>query len=278
MATFDWKAGRFEKPIPEILDDVADVGLQGVEFKYGGVKDYFTSNRLAEFKGMFSSRGLELSALFLQGISLDQGREEVDEPVKSIKEVAKVLSELGVHQLVVSTGGSGGFGHFGPSENVILNTEKDYQIIVEALNDAGKACRDNGVYLSIHPPEVRGAGPKDLIKVLDTTDPEYVYFNLDTGHLTRGGCDPVEITQRYVERIKYVHLKDFKEEEEKKPWRGFVELGRGTIDHSNIFKILEEANYDGWFVIEVPMAAGRGLTPKESAKISLNYLKKQLKD
>jgi len=276
ITTIDWKTGRYQKPIQEILDDAAEVGLQGIEFNYQGVDDYVSSNRLGEFKAMFSTRGLELCAFFVEGISLDHGEGGVELAVKSIIEAAKVLSTLGVHNLVVSTGGGRGIGHFGPGGDAVPNTEENYRIIANALNNAGKKCKDYGVYMSIHPPEVRGLGPKDLTTILDLTNPEYVYFNLDTGHIVRAGCNPLELTKRYVERIKYIHLKDFKEEDDQKPWRGFTELGTGTINHLNIFKVLHEANYDGWFIIEVPMASGRGLTPKESAKISLNYLKQIL--
>ena len=47
----------------------------------------------------------------------------------------------------------------------------------------------------------------DIDRVFQATDPSYVGFCLDTGHIVYGGGDPMAIARKYPERIEYVHIK-----------------------------------------------------------------------
>ncbi len=85
---------------------------------------------------------------------------------------------------------------------------------------------------------------------------------LDTGHLLIGGTDPVELARRYPDRIGHVHLKDVRDAIAAKVRSGelsytdaveqgiYVPLGDGDVDVEALVKLVQEAGYTGWFVLE----------------------------
>lgn len=85
---------------------------------------------------------------------------------------------------------------------------------------------------------------------------------LDTGHLLIGGGDPVQVAVEHPDRIAHMHLKDVDVAWARKVQEGsaaytdavaagmYVALGEGDIDIPAIVTSLEEAGYDGWYVLE----------------------------
>ena len=48
---------------------------------------------------------------------------------------------------------------------------------------------------------------EDINRIFQATDPNYVGFCLDTGHIVYGQTDPIDLIRDYPERIDYVHIK-----------------------------------------------------------------------
>ena len=102
----------------------------------------------------------------------------------------------------------------------------------------------------------------EVDRMMENTDPEYVSLLFDTGHFTYWGEDPLEVVKKYVHRIKHVHLKDIRPEvveQVKKENMSFLAgvragaftiPGDGCINYDPIFKVLEEAGYEGYMVVE----------------------------
>ena len=102
----------------------------------------------------------------------------------------------------------------------------------------------------------------EVDRMMENTDPEYVSLLFDTGHFTYCGEDPLEVVKKYVHRIKHVHLKDIRPEvveQVKKENMSFLAgvragaftiPGDGCINYDPIFKVLEEAGYEGYMVVE----------------------------
>ncbi len=125
----------------------------------------------------------------------------------------------------------------------------------------------------------------EIDTIMASTDPQHVGFVLDTGHITMAGIDPVELTRKLGHRIIEFHLKDTKPE-----YRGgakqrlerndamkdpiFFELGKGGVDFPAIKKHLDEIGWSGWLTVELDSSPFR--PPKESARISKNYIEKTL--
>lgn len=98
--------------------------------------------------------------------------------------------------------------------------------------------------------------------MMGNTDPEYVSLLFDSGHFAYCGENPVAMVEKYVGRIKHVHLKDIRSEIVKKVREenmsflagvragAFTIPGDGCVDFDPIFKVLEEASYEGYMVVE----------------------------
>jgi sugar phosphate isomerase/epimerase len=68
--------------------------------------------------------------------------------------------------------------------------------------------------------------------LVEHTDPRNVVFQVDLYWATRGGADPVELLERYGNRIQLFHVKDMAAG----PFPGRIEIvGEGIIDFPEIF-------------------------------------------
>ena len=121
--------------------------------------------------------------------------------------------------------------------------------------------------------------------VMENTDPDLISLAPDTAHIAAAGADPVKVISKYVDRVKFIHLKDYKlgDGVTSSGWVDsgvpimtcFCELGEGTVDFPAIFKILESVNYDGPLCIELDRPPVSNVA---SAKKNFDYLSKFLED
>jgi hypothetical protein len=101
----------------------------------------------------------------------------------------------------------------------------------------------------------------DVRRVMELTDPKYVWLTTDTGHLTLGGMDAVQIMNDYFPRIAEVHLKDTyakyrgntstPTEEQHRVASVYHNLGGGGVDFPAVFKLLRDRHYKGWVVFDL---------------------------
>jgi len=166
-------------------------------------------------------------------------------------------------------------------------TDDDLKHISDVLERLGRQLQDVGIKLAIHAHmwnqfETR----REIDYVLGHTDPKHVWFVLDTGHITMAGIDPVALAKELGHRIVEFHMKDTKPE-----WRGgaksrldrpdmmndppFFPLGKGGVDFPGLKAHWERIGWDGFLTVELDSSPSR--PPKESARMSLVYLKNTLK-
>ncbi|GAB97247.1 inosose dehydratase [Kineosphaera limosa] len=84
-----------------------------------------------------------------------------------------------------------------------------WDLYITNANRLGRMMKeDYGLQMVLHPHgdshiETR----EDIDRIFTATDPEYVGFCLDTGHIVYGGADNIDLIKTYPERISYVHIK-----------------------------------------------------------------------
>jgi inosose dehydratase len=142
-------------------------------------------------------------------------------------------------------------------------TEEEWKKLAEGLNELGKLAADKDMMVAYH--HHMGTGVQTLEEIdrlMEMTDPNLVYLLFDTGHLTFSNIDPISVLNKYIKRIKHVHLKDIRKEVLDKVYAEhysflkavkngvFTIPGDGMLDFEPIFKILEDNGYKGWFVVE----------------------------
>ena len=120
--------------------------------------------------------------------------------------------------------------------------------------------------------------------MLANTDPEYVFLCYDTGHFTFAGEDPLSVLKKYVDRVGHVHLKDMRADVVAKVapegWSflqavrngAFTVPGDGCVDYDPIIKLLSDAKYEGWLLVEAEQDPAKA-NPLEYAIKARNYIR-----
>jgi len=134
--------------------------------------------------------------------------------------------------------------------------------LADTLSEIGRQTIAMGIRLAPHP-HIWGPVEREheVRKMLELTDPRYVWITTDTGHLTLGGMDAVKIMSDYFPRIAEVHLKDTYAR-----YRGntatptqaqhqvasvYHNLGGGGVDFPAVFKLLRDRHFKGWAIFDM---------------------------
>lgn len=168
----------------------------------------------------------------------------------------------------------------------VMNNE-EWKLLTDGLNKLGKIAKEKGMVLTFHHHMGTVVQTEEEIdRLMGSTDPELVFLLFDSGHLSFAGIDPEKVLRRYAGRVRHVHLKDLRKEVVKRSreekWsflKGvregtFTVPGDGDVDFGPIFQILEEADYEGWIVVEAeqdPAVAN----PLEYAMKARKYIAEQ---
>jgi sugar phosphate isomerase/epimerase len=82
----------------------------------------------------------------------------------------------------------------------------------EEFNKIGELCRQFGMryYYHNHYMEFQHFGDKTVFElIMENTDPNLVFIELDTYWCARGGQNPIDIINKYKDRLILLHQKDF---------------------------------------------------------------------
>jgi len=144
-----------------------------------------------------------------------------------------------------------------------FTTAQQWIDYAEMLNRLGERAQREGLTLLVHNHDREftqvydGQTAYDIL--MENTDPRYVVFQLDLYWATFAGQDPVELIERYGNRIKLFHVKDLAD-------GTFANPGEGTIDFPAIF----DASQGQIRVYSVEH--DRTQNPLETAEIGFEYL------
>lgn len=144
-------------------------------------------------------------------------------------------------------------------------TEEQWQQVTEGFEILAQLASEKGMKLGVHHHMGTGVQTEAEIDELMKRCSEQVGLLYDCGHLyySEGTQAATEsVLRKHINRIVHVHLKDVREEvvkqvkENKLSFLQGVKLGTftvpsdGCIDFEPLFKMLEEADYHGWMVVE----------------------------
>ena len=173
-------------------------------------------------------------------------------------------------------------------------SDDQIKVCADALNAIGRETIKFGIRLAPHP-HVGSLiqNEHETRKLMEWTDPRYVWLTTDTSHLTLGGMDPLQIMKDYWPRVAEVHYKDAprhlrgnktvavpKSGPEAGGHGWFRNLG-GDVDHPDsngvdfpaIQKFLIAKNFSGWVTLDLDASMiPKGSTMEETIKGNLKYL------
>ena len=115
--------------------------------------------------------------------------------------------------------------------------------------------------------------------VMENSSPDVLSLAPDTAHIAAAGANPVKMIEKYADRVKFIHLKDYKlgDSVTSEGWVDsgvpimtcFHPLGKGTVNFPAILDILDKAGYKGYLCIELDCPPDSNA---ESAKKNYDYL------
>ena len=139
-------------------------------------------------------------------------------------------------------------------------TLADLQQYCDYYNQIGERCNEAGLRFGYHNhsfefTEIEGQLMYDYL--IENTDPDKVFFQMDVYWVIEGGYNPVEYFNKYPGRFEQLHIKDE------------TEIGRsGMVDFENIFNNVDESGAK-YMIVEVERYTG---TPLEGVQESYDYL------
>lgn len=266
-----------ENTFEQCVSEMALAGFTGSEV--GG--KYPADTKV--LKKALDLRGIQICNQWFSSFLISKPFEETE---KEFIKAADFLKEMGAKVIGVSEQSYSIQGKMEQPvwEGKYVMNDEEWKLLAEGLNKLGKIAKDKGMILTFHHHMGTVVQTEEEIdRFMETVDPELVFLLFDSGHLSFAGIDPEKVLKRYVNRVKHVHLKDIRKEMVKKSknerWsflKGvregvFTVPGDGDVDFAPIFRILEDAGYEGWVVVEAEQDPAKA-NPLEYAKKARAYI------
>jgi sugar phosphate isomerase/epimerase len=156
----------------------------------------------------------------------------------------------------------------------------DYKAMADLCNQFGANAKHAGLQFAYHNHNSEfkdlGDGKLGYDVFLEATDAELVKLELDCGWMIAAGQDPIKYFERYPDRYRMLHVKDFVRPDkpststqgDERP-QGTV-LGTGFIQYRPILTAAKAAGVEHFYVEQEPPFIG--MTAMEAAKRDYQYL------
>jgi inosose dehydratase len=240
------------------LETIVDMGYTATET---GPPGYFAPNGAAavEKAGRF---GVELIATFLP-LRLDDA-EGFEEDLLALDRTVEVLEATGGGILLLADMETPERARAAGSEERRRATGWDsdtFDRAAERLLHAAGLVTSRGLDVALHPHAATHIESEEEIEQLLARAPG-LGLCIDTGHSIVGGCDPIALAQRHIDRIRHLHLKDVDgallarlqagefDMDEVWPLGIFCEFGAGVVPLEGFLALPEVRALDVWAVIE----------------------------
>ena len=284
-------------PIGWCNDDMPELGAENTfqqtvsEMALAGFTGCEIGNKYptdpAELKKALDLRGMRIASRWYSSFILTRSMEEEE---KDFIANLDFLEAVGANHINVSEQSysiqgkvdvpilTGGHKH-------VMNDE-EWDRFCKGLNRLGQIASERGFKLCFHHHMATVVQTfEETKRLMDNTDPRYVYLCFDTGHFTFSKEDAVKAAKEFGPRIGHVHLKDIRPDMMEKAYAEgfkfrkavlegcFTIPGDGCVDYPGVFKALHDAHYEGWFIVEAEQDPAKA-NPLEYAKMAREYIRK----
>ncbi len=240
-----------DRPLPEALKAIADLGLTGIEINTGGFLpaahvptfDQILESDAArdDYLGIFEGTGVSIAGLNCNGNPLHPKREIGEKHAEDIRRSIRLANRLGQDRVVTMSGLPG--GEPGATRvNWVVNAWNsaaldvlDYQWGVAAAfwKETDRLAADHGVKvaLELHPQNIV-FNTADVYKLVELTGATHVGVELDASHLFWQQMDPVAVVRELGPLVFQAAAKDVRVNEDNAALYGVLD---------NSFRRLSEA-------------------------------------
>ncbi|NLJ95458.1 MAG: myo-inosose-2 dehydratase [Clostridiaceae bacterium] len=259
-------------PIGWTNDDLPDLGSENTfeqcvsEMALAGFTGSEVGNKYPKdpevLKPMLDVRGIRIANQWFSSLLMSEPYEVT---IENFKKQLDFLEAMGAKVIGASEQGNSIQGKDIPvlNDQKPVLTDEEWDLLAKGCNEMGKIAYDRGMTFTYH----HHMGTcvqtiEETERFLEMTDPELVFLLYDTGHFYFSGEDPVEALEKFLPRVRHVHLKDVRADvlkEVKAQKMSFLDAvragaftvpGDGHIDFDPVFKLLSENNYKGWMIVE----------------------------
>ena len=269
-----------QTPWNRFLDEVTEAGYKWIEL---GPPGYLPSDP-AILTANLQKRGLEVTTGFVM--------QHFDDPSlwptieAEVNSVGTVLKALGARFLLVIDDTYTNL-FTGKRTRPTKLDAASWKRLIDTVHKVARIARDRySLEVVFHPHAETHVEYEDQIEMfLEQTDPALISLCLDTGHHAYRGGDPVVFMRRHHSRIPYLHLKSLdaqvlkRVQAENIPFAKAVAMGifcepsEGVVDFKAFRSVLNDANYQGWAMVEQDMYPVPLEKPLPIAKRTREYLK-----
>ena len=216
-----------DRPLPDALKVIADLGLEGIELNTGGflpavhvptMDDILVSDAARDdFLGLFEGTGISIAGLNCNGNPLHPKPEIGQKHAEDIRRSIRLAERLGQHRVVTMSGLPG--GEPGATvTNWVVNAWNsaaldvlDYQwgVAVPFWKEIDLLARDHDVKvaLELHPQNLV-FNTADVRKLVELTGATNVGVELDASHLFWQQMDPVAVVRELGPLVFHAAAKD----------------------------------------------------------------------
>lgn len=284
VSSFLWRDtiwGQPPVPFTDMLDVIKDTGFDG--FRLTGWPEFLEQNRLTipVLERELSKRGVRIATLSFGGQADDPAAQPQIE--RHAREACRLLKTFGATELVV----------FSPRRVNKVLVREHLRVACDFYNHLGDVCAEYGIRAGLHNhSQGQLVESQDEVELfLKLTDPKRFGWAPDTIHLYLGGCNIVELFEKYADRLIFMDFVDarytFAREDVRTP-NGRLhkagsqdatfllcnyELGNGEIDFPALMRILKRRRYRGWICIDLHYAR---ISPRHSFELCRQYNREKL--
>lgn len=261
----------------DVLGDMSSLGFAGTEFCRKFPQD------APALKTLLAKYNMVMSSQWNSVHFSDPARKEAE--LEKYKQKVDFLAEMDCKHVVTCESGNTFEDLTQNKVSIEELTEEQWASLVDGLHRAGQYCRDKGMKLVYHfHGETVIEKPAQIDRLMASTDAELVHLLYDTGHAYYGGYDPLELLNKYYDRIAYIHLKDIRQAQLQQLIESglrfrtgvqngvFTVPGDGCIDFAPVIRQLQARGYEGWIIIEAEQDPETA-NPVQYAQKALHYLR-----
>lgn len=230
------------------IGEIARAGFGKIEIFDGNLFQY--KDNPESFTDLLKKNGLALSAVYTAANFIFN--EILEEEFAKIESVVAFAKTCGAKHITLGGGAIRDKGR----------QDSDFSRLAKGLDKAAGICAENGLVASYHPH--LGSLVENSVHIDKLMPLTKINLCPDLAHIAAAGSDPVQVVEKYVNRIVHIHLKDFGK-------GSFCSLGDGEIDIGRVVEIAKAAPHGIDFTVEADGVVGE---PLKAAEKSFAYLQK----
>ena len=244
-----------EIPLDMCLGEARQAGYAGIEL---GRK---FPRRAADLGPILERHGLQLISGWYSAHLLARSAKE---EIAAVADHLALLADLGSTVMVFAEGSGSiqGRRDVPLSRRPTLTGDAAWRRFGEGLTEVAEHLAGRGVRLAYHHHMGTVVETEAEIDRLVGETGDAVGLLLDTGHLTYAGADVATVARRHAQRIVHVHCKDVRAAvlaEARRRDQSFLDAviagvftvpGDGAVEYESLMRILKDAGYSGWLVVE----------------------------